>query len=92
MFRATETFGADCDDVSAEELVCILPVCTFQNRFGRCVKPETMKRSVFSNIPINFPMLAAATADPTAATCSCRLQLIGAWTWSPGCLPLRTGC
>ena len=67
MFRAAETFGADFDDVSTDELVCILPVCTFRSRFGRCVKPESVYRSVFSSIPSNFPMLAAATADPAVA-------------------------
>ena len=41
MFRATGTFDAYCDNVSAEELAHS-PVCTLLSRCGRCVKPETM--------------------------------------------------
>jgi len=53
--RATETFGADSDDVSVREHVGLLFVETFRNRFEFCVVDKSNVPKLLFDVTTELP-------------------------------------
>ena len=63
-FHATETFGADRDDVSVWELVGLILVGTFRGRFELCVAVKRHVAKVLFDITTDNPLCGGRERVP----------------------------